>query len=73
MEWLVVYQDVPYNHTDPRTLIIEAETEADARATAADILTRRGYTVYEVISSGKTHIREVIPYKPSTGGTLNHG
>ncbi len=45
-EWKVVYQKVPYNYTDPATLVIRAESREAAFATAYDHLSRRGNGVY---------------------------
>jgi len=65
-EWKVTYQDVPYNFTTPHVLIIEAETEADARETAQDHLTRKGH-------GDMTHIRAVEEYTVQAEGSSEGG
>ena len=71
--WKVVYQDVPFAHTQPGALLIEAETELDARITAADHLTRKGKAVYDEelkIKGGRTHIRTIEVYTARPKGKV---
>lgn len=43
--WKVIYQNVPYNYTDARTLVIEADSREAALVTAYDHLTRQGLNI----------------------------
>ena len=46
MTYQVTHQNVPFNYSDPGTIIIEADSPEGAFATAYDHLARRGGGVY---------------------------
>lgn len=45
MQWQIIYQNVPYNYTSPRTLVIEADSQEAALVTAYDHLVRSGMAI----------------------------
>jgi hypothetical protein len=44
-EFKVIYQDTPFDHTQPATLMVEAQSRAHAFITAYDYLVRKGHAV----------------------------
>lgn len=45
-KWRVLYQDVPYNYTDPKVLVVQGDTRAAAVAQAWQQLTVAGRAVH---------------------------
>jgi hypothetical protein len=66
-EWKVVYQNTPFNFTDPGVLVIDAEGIEQALATAYDALTRRGLAVGVINTDGadESKIRSMIGLAPN--------
>ncbi len=56
-EWKVVYQDTPFNFTDPGALVIDADSIEQALATAYDHLTRKGKAVSAINTTGADDVK----------------